>query len=100
MGLLVIRITDANENITISKEIFAQKLKLIRTSVYKDVTSGSQSYNGAVFVVLDFFTGFEVTTNLNDNFLIIPVSDSIDLQTDQFSQEFNSEDIRASFNVK
>lgn len=99
MGLLVIRISNKNENISISKEIFAQKLVLIRTSIYKDATAGI-SYNGSVFVDLDFFNGFEVTTNLNDNFLNLPVSDSIDLQTEQYAQEFNSEDIRAGFNVK
>ena len=100
MGLLVIRISDSNENITISKEIFAQKLTLIRTTIYKDTQTGGQTYNGSVFVDLDFFNGFEVTTNLNDNFLLLPVSDSIDLQTSQYAQEFNSEDIRPSFNVK
>lgn len=99
MGLLILRITKNNENISISKEIKAQKLTLVRTSIYKDTNAGT-SYNGAVFIDLDFFNGFEVTTNLYDNLITLPVSDSIDLQTDQFAQEFTSEDIRPSFNVK
>ena len=97
--ILHLRISSNDQNIDLPKELLAQKLTFIRANIYKDTTTGAD-YQGSVFVDLDFFNGFEVTTNLNDNFLIIPVSDSIDLQTDQFSQEFNSEDIRASFNVK
>ena len=99
MGLLIIRITKNNENINIAKEIKAQKLTLVRTSIYKDTTAG-QTYNGTIFVDLDFFKGFEVTSNLYDNLITLPVSDSIDLQTDQFAQEFSSEDIKTSFFVK
>lgn len=99
MGLLIIRITKNSEIVKISKELKAQKLTLVRTSIFKDTTAG-QTYNGSVFVELEFFKGFEVTSNLYDNLLTLPVSDSIDLQTDQFAQEFSSEDIKTSFFVK
>jgi len=99
MGLLIIRITKNNEIVKISKELKAQKLTLVRTSIFKDTTAG-QTYNGSIFIDLEFFKGFEVTSNLYDNLLTLPVSDSIDLQTDQFAQEFSSEDIKTSFFVK
>ena len=99
MGLLIIRITKNNEIVKISKELKAQKLTLVRTSIFKNTTAG-QTYNGTIFVDLEFFKGFEVTSNLYDNLLTLPVSDSIDLQTDQFAQEFSSEDIKTSFFVK
>ena len=100
MAILHIRIKDSDENITLSKEILAQKLTLIRATIYKDTTAGGQDYNGSVFVDLDFFNGFEVTTNLNDNFLILPISYSEQIQTRQMDQEFQGEDIKSSFNVK
>ena len=100
MGILLIRVRKSNENITISKEILAQKLTFIRATIYKDTTTGGVDYNGSVFLDLDFFNGFEVTTNLNDNFLILPVSYADEIQTRQMNQEFNGEDIKSSFNVK
>ena len=100
MGILLIRVRKSNENITISKEILAQKLTFIRATIYKDTTTGGTDYNGSVFLDLDFFNGFEVTTNLNDNFLILQVSYADEIQTRQMNQEFNGEDIKSSFNVK
>jgi len=100
MGILLIRVRKSNENITISKEILAQKLTFIRATIYKDTTTGGTDYNGSIFLDLDFFNGFEVTTNLNDNFLILPVSYADEIQTRQMNQEFNGEDIKSSFNVK
>ena len=100
MAILHIRIKESDENITLSKEILAQKLTLVRATIYKNTTAGGQNYNGSVFIDLDFFNGFEVTTNLNDNFLILPVSYDGEIQTRQMDQEFQGEDIKSSFNVK
>jgi hypothetical protein len=100
MAILHIRIKDSDENITLSKEILAQKLTLVRATIYKDTTTGGQDYNGSVFIDLDFFNGFEVTTNLNDNFLILPIAYDGEIQTRQMDQEFQGEDIKSSFNVK
>ena len=100
MGILHLRIRKSDENITISKELLAQKLILIRATIYKDTQAGGQDYNGSVFLDLDFFNGFEVTTNLNDNFLILPVAYDGEIQTRQMDQEFQGEDIKSSFNVK
>ena len=45
MGILLIRVRKSNENITISKEILAQKLTFIRATIYKDTTTGGTDYN-------------------------------------------------------
>lgn len=100
MAILHVRIKKSDENITLSKEILAQKLTLIRATIYKDTQAGGQDYNGSVFIDLDFFNGFEVTTNLNDNFLILPIAYDGEIQTRQMDQEFQGEDIKSSFNVK
>jgi len=102
MPVLMIRISSNNENITISKELRAQKMTLVRATIYKNATGGGQSYRGSLFFDLDFFNGFEYITNLNDNFLVAPVSDENNqsLQTYEMNQDFNSEDIRQSFNIK
>ena len=101
MPTLNIRIQANNENVTISKELFAQKLELVRATIYKNATAGT-TYNGTLYFDLDIFSGYEMVGNQNDNFLIAPISDAADqnLQTYQMTQDFNSEDIRQTFNVK
>jgi hypothetical protein len=101
MPTLNIRIQASDENITISKELQAQRLELVRATIYKNDTAG-QIYNGSLYFNLDFFNGFEIVSNQNDNFLIAPISDeaNLSLQTYQMSQDFNSEDVKRSFNVK
>jgi len=101
MPTLNIRIQSSDENITISKELQAQRLELVRATIYKNDTAG-QIYHGSLYFNLDFFNGFEIVSNQNDNFLITPISDeaNLSLQTYQMSQDFNSEDVKRSFNVK
>jgi hypothetical protein len=101
MPVLHIRINSANQNIIIAKELKAQKMTLLRTTIYKNDTAG-KIYKGSLFFDIDFFNGFEYVSNLNDNFLISPISDEANssLQTYQADQDFNSEDVRQAFNIK
>jgi hypothetical protein len=101
MPTLNIRIKANSETIKIPKELKAQKLELVRCTIFKNSTSG-QSYNGTLYFNLDLFNGYEVVTNQNDNFLMAPISDEANqsLQTYQMSQSFFSEDVRQEFNVK
>jgi len=101
MPLLHIRVSNNDENITISKELRAQKMTLVRSTIFKNSAAG-QSYRGSLFFDLDFFNGFEYISNLNDNFVMSPISDdnASTLQTYQMNQDFNSENIKQSFNVK
>ena len=99
MPILHLRISQNDQNIDLPKELLAQKLTFIRANIYKDTNAGAD-YQGSVFVDLDFFNGFEVNSNLSDNFLIVPIKKAEEIQTYQFEQEFNAEAVKQSFNCK
>ena len=99
MPILHLRLTEANQNIVISKELKAQQLTLVRATITKDITAGATNA-GSLFYELDFFSGFEYISNLNDNYLVSPIDDSLAFQTYQLSQSFFSEDVKTAFNVK
>ena len=99
MPTLNIRIQNNNENISLPKELKAQKLELVRFTVSKNASNG-QSYFGSLYFDLDIFNGFELITNQGNNYLIAPLADTPALQTYQMAQAFTSEDIRQAFNVK
>lgn len=101
MPCLQIRLTSADQNINISKELRAQKLTLIRTTIYKNSGSGTV-YRGSLFFNIDFFSGYEHMSNLGGNYLVVPITDEANnsLQTYQMDQSFTGEDIKQSFNVK
>ena len=100
MPVLHLSITSNNQNISLPKELIAQKLTFVRANIYKDIASGGADYQGRVFVDLDFFNGFEVNSNLNDNFLIVPIKSAEEVQTYQMDQTFTAEDVKQSFNCK
>lgn len=99
MPILHLRLTEANQNIVISKELKAQQLTLVRSTITKDNQAGATNA-GALFFELEFFSGFEYISNLNDNYLVSPIDDSLQFQTYQLSQSFFSEDVKTAFNVK
>jgi len=99
MPILHLRLNEANQNIVISKELKAQQLTLVRSTITKDTTAGATN-DGALFFELEFFSGFEYISNLNDNYLVSPIDDSLAFQTYQLSQSFFSEDVKTAFNVK
>jgi|DEB0MinimDraft_6_1074348.scaffolds.fasta_scaffold138294_2 hypothetical protein len=101
MTILHIRLTSNNQNISISKELRAQKTTLLRATIFKD-TGATGIYNGSLFFDIDWFNGYQYVSNLNDNYLMIPVSDetTASLQTYQMNQQLDSEDVKQSFNVK
>ena len=99
MPILHLRLTEANQNIVISKELKAQQLTLVRATITKDTAAGATN-DGALFYQLDFFSGFEYISNLNDNYLMSPIDDTLAFQTYQLSQSFFSEDVKNAFNVK
>lgn len=99
MPILHLRLNQANQNIVISKELKAQQLTLVRTTITKDTSAGATN-DGELFFEMDFFNGFEYISNLNDNYLVSPIDDSLAFQTYQLSQSFFSEDVKTAFNVK
>ena len=99
MPILHLRLNEANQNIVISKELKAQQLTLVRATITKDTAAGATN-DGALFYQLDFFNGYEYISNLNDNYLMSPIDDTLAFQTYQLSQSFFSEDVKTAFNVK
>ena len=99
MPILNIRIQSANENITLPKELLAQKLELVRVTISKNETAGNPFF-GALYFDLDILNGYENITNQGTNNLIVPCADSPALQTYQLNQIFNSEDVKQAFNVR
>ncbi len=99
MPILNIRIKSSNENIELPKELYAQKLELVRVTISKNATAGNPFF-GSLYFDLDILNGYEIITNQGNNMLIVPCADSPALQTYTMSQIFNSEDVRTSFNVR
>ena len=101
MAILHLRIRKADQNIDIAKSVHAQKLTFIRSTINKDNTATpTNTYNGTLFFDIDFFNGFEMVSNLNDNYVMVPIQNEIETETLQYDQEFSSEEIKQSFNVK
>ena len=102
MTILHLRINSNNQNITLSKELKAQKMTLLRATISKDTGGGGGIYNGTLFFDIDFLSGFEYVSNLNNNYLMVPISEETteSLQTYQMNQQMDSEDVKQSFNVK
>jgi hypothetical protein len=99
MPILNIRIQASDENITLPKELLAQKLELVRVTISKNETAG-QIYFGSLYFDIDVLNGYEIITNQGTNNLIVPLAESPALQTYQMNQIFNSEDVRQAFNVR
>ena len=99
MTVLHLRITSNKQKITLPKPIHAQNIQFIRGTIIKDTTAGT-SYNGAAMINLDnLFNGYEIISNTNLNSLMLPFSDSTDVTTLQFIQDYDSEEIKQSFPV-
>ena len=102
MTILHLRINSNDQNISISKELRAQKMTLLRATISKDTGGSGGVYRGCLFFDIDFLSGFEYVSSLSNAYLIIPVSEETteSLQTYQMNQQMDSEDVKQSFNVK
>ena len=99
MTVLHLRITSNKQKITLPKPIHAQNIQFIRGTIIKDTTAGT-TYDGACMINLDnLFNGYEIISNTNLNSLMLPFSDSTDVTTIQFIQDYDSEEIKQSFPV-
>jgi len=100
MPVLHLRLTSNNQTINLPKPIHAQNIQFIRGTIIKDTTSGT-TYDGCAMVNLDnLFNGYEIISNTNLNSLMLPFSDSQDVTTIQFIQDYDAEEIKQSFKVK
>jgi hypothetical protein len=63
-------------------------------------TGGAKPNGGGLNVFCDFLQGYEITSNVDANRLMIPMDESKDMNETRYVQNFNAEDVRNRFQVK
>ena len=117
MGVLHFRINKNDENINISRSIYAQSFIFKRAVIVcnpSTATNQLKNLGGGINVKLSFLNGFEILSNLNSNNLYLPfappivqvapdsvaVAANFDIFDLRYNLQFNAEQIKNSFNVK
>ena len=118
MGVLHFRISKNDENINISRSIYAQSFIFKRAVIVCNpslATTDVKNLGGGVNVKLSFLNGFEILTNENSNNIYLPfappivkvapadspaVAANYDIYDLRYNLQFNAEQIKNSFNVK
>ena len=101
MPVLHFRITSADENIDITRQIHSQNFTFVRSIVQSvAATGGAKPNGGGLNVFCDFLQGYEITSNVDANRLMIPMDESKDMNETRYVQNFNAEDVRNRFQVK
>ena len=117
MGILHMRISKNDENINISRSIYAQSFIFKRAVIVCNpslATTDVKNLNGGINVKLSFLNGFEILTNQNSNNIYLPFAppivqvapDSVAVAANynihdlRYNLQFNAEEIKNSFNVK
>jgi len=101
MPVLHFRITSADENIDITRQIHSQNFTFVRSIVQSvAATGGAKPNGGGLNVFCHFLQGYEITSNVDANRLMIPMDESKDMNESRYVQNFNAEDVRNRFQVK
>jgi hypothetical protein len=101
MPVLHFRITSAEENIDITRQIHSQNFTFVRSIVQSvAATGGAKPNGGGLNVYCEFLQGYEITSNVEANRLMIPMNESKDMNEARYVQNFNAEDVRNRFQVK
>lgn len=101
MPVLHFRITSAEENIDITRQIHSQNFTFVRSIVQSvAATGGAKPNGGGLNVYCEFLQGYEITSNVEANRLMIPMDESQDMNEARYVQNFNAEDVRNRFQVK
>jgi len=101
MAVLHFRITSAQENIDITRQIHSQNFTFVRSIVQSVAAAGGAKPNGGgLNVFCQFLQGYEITSNVDANRLMIPMDESKDMNESRYVQNFNAEDVRNRFQVQ
>jgi len=118
MGVLHFRISEKNQNINISRSIYAQSFIFKRAVIVCNpslATTDVKNLNGGINVKLSFLNGFEILSNQNSNNIYLPFAPPIvklvandspaiaanyDIYDLRYNLQFNAEQIKNSFNVE
>jgi hypothetical protein len=101
MPVLHFRITSAEENIDITRQIHSQNFTFVRSIVQSvAATGGAKPNGGGLNVYCEFLQGYEITSNVEANRLMIPMDESKDMNEASYVQNVNAEDVRNRVQVK
>lgn len=101
MPVLHFRITSADENIDITRQIHSQNFTFVRSIVQSvAAATGTKPNGGGLNVFCDFLQGYEITSNVDANRLMIPMDEGKNMNETRYVQNFNAEDVRNRFQVK
>ena len=100
MPVLHFRITSNEENIDISRQIHSQNFTWVRAIVQSvPSASGTKPLNGGLNIECGFLQGYEMTSNVAGNRLLIGMDEDKCMNAGQYVQNFNAEDIKNRFHV-
>ena len=106
MGILHIRITQANQVIKLDSGIHSQNMTLKKVVIIKNksqtVVAPAVLYNykGGVTVNIGFLAGgIEVASNVNSDELSFPFKQEVDVTELDYDLNFDAEDINSTFSV-
>ena len=101
MPVLHFRITSNRENIDISRQIHSQNFTWVRAIVQSvPAAAGTKPNGGGLNIDCGFMQGYEVTSNVNANRLIIGLDEEQSMNDRRFEQNFNAEDVKNRFEVE
>jgi len=103
MGILHLRITDANQIIKLDREIHGQNLSLKKIVVIKNKDqTGTPLYNykGGATISLDFLQGgLQMASNVNQDEISVPFKQDEDVSHINYDLNFESETIDQNFQI-
>lgn len=102
MGILHIKITEANQIIKLDRSIHGQNLTLRKIVVIKnpDQTGTPYDYRGGATISLDFLQGgLQIASNSNQDEISVPFKQEESVTTVNWDLNFESETIDQNFQV-
>lgn len=101
MGVLHIRVTSADQVITIPRTIHSQNFTWIRSIVQSTPTAaaGAKIHGGGLCMDCSFLQGSQMTSNVASN-LVIPMFEHQAMNDTQYVQNFDAEDVRTRFVIR
>ena len=100
MVLLHLRITDANQILTLHHDIKAQYIILRKVVIKKDISGSSHTTGGGLCLDLNSMTNsYEIMTSEHNSMLTLPIDDAKALSNLDFHVKFSAENIKNQFAI-
>ena len=100
MVLLHLRITEANQILSLHHDIKAQYIILRKVVVNKDTSGTTHSTGGGICLDLNSMTNsYEIMTSQHNGYLTVPIDDTISLTNLDYHVKFSAENIKREFSI-